>query len=546
MKKTMKKWTALTLTGAMAMSLAACGGGGGNAGTQAPGTTAAGTTAAEAAAAGGETTAAETSAPAGGTDKPTITFMTTQFYGSELANDHSEEVIKRYEEYTNTHVEWKWEANDTYKDKLGLTLMDKDNMPMVITTSGVPTANIIDAAKKGAFWDLTPFLQDQESFPNLSKANENVLKSITVDGQVIGVYRAREIGRIGFSYRTDWAEAVGITKDPETPEEVYDMMYKFTYNDPDGNGKDDTYGLELTKYVGPLDTIQTWFGVGNEWAEKDGRLVPVHQTAEYREALTWMRKMYEDGLVRADWATVDSGTFGDACKKGEAGVFIDVMDSAKRIWNYYNLNEVKSVVDESKNATMTLVGPINNVTLATSGHNGLYLITKSGAKTEQDVRNCLHFLDKMCDDEMMILADYGLEGVTYDIDADGYIVLRNELEVSQTPQVGLNQSIPYIPHLSSQSITLKKDEPTLAQDASYERNRPLAIYNPALGYLANSEVNSEVGTDIEQIIDDARTQYICGQIDEAGLDSADQQWLGRGGDRLVEEVNQLYQADPNK
>jgi len=54
-------------------------------------------------------------------------------------------------------------------------------------------------------------------------------------------------------------------------------------------------------------------------------------------------------------------------------------------------------------------------------------------------------------------------------------------------------------------------------------------------------VNAEVGTDIEQIIDDARTQYICGQIDDEGLEAAAAQWLNRGGDRLIEEINQLYQ-----
>ena len=75
------------------------------------------------------------------------------------------------------------------------------------------------------------------------------------------------------------------------------MLYKFTYEDPDGNGKDDTYGLEMTKYVGPLDIMQTWFGVGNEWVEEDGKLVPVHQTKEYLEALKWIRKIYEDGPV---------------------------------------------------------------------------------------------------------------------------------------------------------------------------------------------------------------------------------------------------------
>ena len=72
------------------------------------------------------------------------------------------------------------------------------------------------------------------------------------------------------------------------------MMYQFTYGDPDGNGKDDTYGLCMCKYTGPLDIIQAWFGAGNQWKEVDGKLVPVHQTEEYLEALKWMKKMYDD------------------------------------------------------------------------------------------------------------------------------------------------------------------------------------------------------------------------------------------------------------
>lgn len=531
MRKTWKKALSIALVSTMILSLAGCGKK--DASTESTGST--GST---------ESTGGTESAATGET--PTITFMLPSFYGTDLKNDNSDEVIKRYEAYTGIHVEWQWESNDTYGDKMGLTLMDKDNMPMVLTASGSLTANIVDAAKRGAFWDLTPYLEDSASYPNLSQANDQVLKALTVNGQVIGIYRARAIGRYGLSYRTDWAEAVGITEAPKTIEDVYNMLYKFTYEDPDGNGKDDTYGLEMTKYTGPIDIMQTWFGVGNEWVDVDGQLVPVHQTAEYKEALKWVKKIYDEGLIRKDWATVDSGTYQDALKKGEAGVFIDVMDSGKRIWQYYIDNDIKSVVDSSKTATMTLVGAINNKTLATSGFNGFYLITKDGAETEEDVKNCLTYLDKMNDDEMLVLADYGLEGVTYDLNEAGNVVLRNGIESKYLPSAGLNQSVPYIPKLASSSPVLEKTEPTLEQERVYAENEKVAVLNPALGYLANSEVNAEVGTDIEQIIEDARTQYVCGQIDEAGLDAAAQQWLDRGGDRLVAEVNELYKNDTAK
>ena len=351
--------------------------------------------------------------------------------------------------------------------------------------------------------------------------------------------------RNGLGYRTDWAEAVGITEAPKTVEDVYDMLYKFTYDDPDGNGANDTYGLEMCKYTGPWDIIQTWFGCGNGWVEQDGKLVPVHQTAEYKEALDWMRKIYADGLVRPDWATVDTANFQIDSQKGVTGVFVDTMDGTKRIWKYFEDNAIADVNDASKNATMTYVGPINGHTLATTGYGGFFLITKAGAKTEEDVKACLHFLDKMCDPEMMALADYGLKDICYDINADGKIVPNGKYDTTNCPHAGLNQAVPYVPYLTEQNpdYQLEKADYQLAYEESIANNVQYAVFNPALGYLTQSDTYAECGSDLVQILDDARTQYICGQIDEAGLQAAFDQWDVRGGTQVIEEVNALYAAD---
>ena len=490
---------------------------------------------------------AASSADSAASGTPTVSFMIPDFTGHVLSNEHSDEVIAKYEAYTGTHVEWRTEANDTYSEKFGLTLMDKDNMPMILTATKTldQNANAADAAKRGAFWDLTEYLQDSKAYPNLSQISPDVLKGLTVDGQIIGIPRSRAIGRNGLGYRTDWAEAVGITEAPKTVEDVYDMLYKFTYDDPDGNGANDTYGLEMCKYTGPWDIIQTWFGCGNGWVEQDGKLVPVHQTAEYKEALDWMRKIYADGLVRPDWATVDTANFQVDSQKGVTGVFVDTMDGTKRIWKYFEDNAIADVNDASKIATMTSVGPINGHTLATTGYNGFYLITKSGAKTEEDVKACLHFLDKMCDPEMMALADYGLKDICYDINADGKIVPNGKYDTTNCPHAGLNQAVPYVPYLTEQNpdYQLEKADYQLAYEESIANNVQYAVFNPALGYLTQSDTYAECGSDLVQILDDARTQYICGQIDEAGLQAAFDQWNARGGTQVIEEVNALYAAD---
>ena len=214
--------------------------------------------------------------------KAQISIMVTDYEGSPLSGDAGKRVVDKMEEFTNTHVDFTFVANDSYEDKLSLTLASTEDMPMIISVPKM-TGAIVGAAEAGAFWDLSELITDAEKYPNLSQANPNVNQNLTIGGKLIGVYKARDIGRYGFGYRKDWADKLGLDE-PKTIEDMYEMMYQFTYGDPDGNGKDDTYGVSLCKYTGPFDIMQTWFGCGNGWVDQNGELVPVHQTAEYKEA----------------------------------------------------------------------------------------------------------------------------------------------------------------------------------------------------------------------------------------------------------------------
>ncbi|MDL2301796.1 extracellular solute-binding protein [Lachnospiraceae bacterium OttesenSCG-928-D06] len=491
-----------------------------------------------------ESSQAESKEETGSGETPVITFMAADHYGRALANEGSDDVLQAAMDYTGINVEFNWVANDSYNDVLGITLMDKSNMPMVITYGSDLQANIVQAAKDGAFWDLGEFVWDAEKYPNLSQMSEDVCNAFTVDGQLVGIYRSRPIGRNGLGYRTDWAEKLGL-ETPKTVEDVYNMMYEFTYSDPDGNGKNDTYGLCLCKYTGPLDIIQAWFGAGNQWKEVDGELIPIHQTEEYMEALRWMRKMYEDGLVYQDWATRETNTWSDGVKNGECGMFLDVLDNSRRIWDYFVSEEIEAVTGEGL-AGMTLVGAIaakdgeEPRTLATSGSAGCYLITKAGAKTVEDVEACLQYLDKMNDMEMRILADYGLEGRDHEI-KDGLVVdLLKDKEVQEKPQIGMNQSVPFVPE---ELVPLDRTERQLIEEDVKADNIQYAVFNPASGYLVSSSVNAEMGTDLKDILDRARTQFICGQLDEAGLMAQFDVWAQRGGNDLIAEINEMHKAN---
>ena len=190
---------------------------------------------------------------------------------------------------------------------------------------------------------------------------------------------------------------------------------------------------------------------------------------------------------------------------------------------------------------MTLVGTINDHTLATSGYNGLFVLSASTCDTEEKIEACLHFLDKMCDDEMITLSSYGLEGIHWHLDENGYLIDDDKDDaVASKAYAALNQTVAYIPNLSATSPTVEQSERVIKQNEVYASNIPYAVVNPALGYLNNSSTYSLMGSTLDDIIKVARTQYICGEITKDQLNEQIASWYTQGGNDVIAEVNAQY------
>lgn len=475
--------------------------------------------------------------------KPKVSIAAIDIHaGMSNSGQYGEEIRTKLEDICGVKmdIDWMQDADN----QVPLLLTKPESMPMVIVHWNL-TGTIVSSAQNGAFVDLNDYIWDSEKYPYLSQMNKNVASALSVDGKLIGIPRTRIIGRNGLSYRKDWAEAVGIQKDPQTIEDVYDMLWKFTYEDPDGNGKNDTYGLDLV-YTGDFDIMQTWFGVGNGWAEVDGRLVPVHMQDEYMDALKWFRKIYEDGLMPSDWAVRGNTAIMQATKTGECGVFVDTMDNARQIWDYFVAEEsfTPSVIHPEEPASMQLVGPINGKTTATAGYNGFLTISATTCDTPEKIEAALTMIDRFNSNEARLLMEYGLEGINWTTDDDGNLV---DLDIGDGDLAagyqGLDTMLPRLPEFNTPiDPAIVKTEREIAQDEAYARNLQCAVFNPATSYLINSATYADVGAMLDQWITEARTQYVCGEIDEAGLKAAWDKWYQNGGEKIIEEVNQQYQS----
>ncbi|HPF87496.1 MAG TPA: extracellular solute-binding protein [Candidatus Limiplasma sp.] len=453
------------------------------------------------------------------------------FTGEPIADDAPTKLA--FEELTNSLINFTWVADSNYEEKLNV-MMASQSLPTIVVLKGL-TSSVIENARYGAFWDLTDYIDDYEY---LSQINPVIINNVSIDGRLYGIPRTRVLGRMGITYRKDWLANLGM-EEPTTVDELYDVLYAFTYNDPDGNGENDTYGMTWCKYDGPLDIITTWFNGGNQWVEQeDGSVIPYFETDGYWEAMQWAKKLYDDGLVNEDFAVRDSAIWTDDFKASRSGVFVDCADAAQRM----DSSLVEQGIEDAVWVIGTVAGPDGNLyNLPTAGHAGIVAITKAGAKTEEDLRAALEFLDSTNTTEAMNMFTYGLPGRDFTIDDEGYVVrTEGATDTINQENEGFNQFMTNVANTATQEkrSTIREQ----VYQVQYVINPDLCVANPCQSLLSSSTVYSEKGSTLETIVDDARVQYIVGQLDEEGYKAEIQRWYDQGGADLVAELSEMNQA----
>ena len=466
-----------------------------------------------------------------------ITVMLPDFYSTENFETENNPVLDYIEQETGVRLDINFVANSTYGDAITTTLTD-NNMPMVIALTDARGANIINSAKAGAFWDLTDYISDAENYPNLAAGDPGVYNNISVDGRVYGIYRSRAYPRAGIYYRTDIAAEMGIEKEPETIEELTALAEALA------SYKEGVYALNMCSYYdGTINIIACAYGAPNVWGvNEDGDIYPMHEHPGYLQGLNWLRHLYEIGGIDPDFVTIDSTNWNDIERTGKGLMRFDCLDNGFRQQEWFEQNE--GVTDIIWGLIGGLKKDDGSITIwpQNPGFAGEIVVTKKGV-SEEDLPKVLKFLDWCNSADGQMALNWGVQDVTYWLDADGYRLGAPETGEDVSQQIAtIQHSLNQLGMNVAGDLCIPQKLTTLRQEYD-EINKEYAQYaqvNPC--YPLISETNVALGTMLSQILSDAAVQYIAGQIDEDELRAAWQQWSDEGGALMTQEYNEAYHA----
>lgn len=165
-------------------------------------------------------------------------------------------------------------------------------------------SRLTEFVTQGMAAEITDEMLDK--MPNYKKILEDypiMVKGNTKNGKLygLGMYKNWCYNHT-MIVREDWMENLGLEA-PETAEDLYDILYAFTYNDPDGNGVNDTWGINLT--ADGQRVLSHMFGFGNPEKYKfdeNGNFVYAWENIE--AWLTFCKRIVADKLVNPDYATM--------------------------------------------------------------------------------------------------------------------------------------------------------------------------------------------------------------------------------------------------
>jgi putative aldouronate transport system substrate-binding protein len=476
----------------------------------------------------------ETGGGSGGGGDEIKMFYTSAQPLSEADKPWYDEVEKRFG--VKLKVEVPPQSNASERLQL---VMASGNYPDVIRFMDSRDKSYMDGVKNGIIIPVTKYL---EKAPNIQKYTyEKSWDALRVkDNEIFGIPVTSVIRNDGYAVRADWLKKVGLSLPEDgkvTLGEFTEIIRRFTFDDPDGNGKNDTYGLG--RYgagdgnIGLL--VPSPYG-SLGWQKYEGEDYPYMDKMYslkdnlYKRSLEYSAKIFKDGLVDPNSPLIKRAQAEERFAQGITGVLSffpgNIPAFAKTLKSVSPNAEIDYIVgikDESGNVVTNFEG---------TGLYGMWGVTK----TAKDPQKIVDFFDRLVSDEGWDLNIYGVSGVHYNV-VDG-----KKVATDLFPKLKHNGMM-----RRSENVDLWANELSMSgewlETASKWLNR--AIENVTIsedrGYLPEA-VSDGAYIDAKSAMSATVTKIVLGEEPVTAYDKALDNWYKSGGKTYIEQMNNYIES----
>lgn len=456
-------------------------------------------------------------------------------------------------------------TNNAFETKLRLSLASNAEMPDIISYRG--EFNLVrELIESGMFVDAGELFDKYASDTWKDAINEDpsVWYPYMQDGKRIG------IPILDYSYngdpvmwiREDWLKKFNL-KAPETLDDLEVVMDAFTNQDPDGNGKKDTFGLT----IGFKNWVNTWmsdagwvFGaygtMPNQWnLTEDGKLEYGSVTPGAKQALAKLQSWMSKGYIPEEVGVYDETKAAEEFTAGKAGIVV-----GPHWMPTWPLEDVKkNDPDAEYKAYPIPSGPDGQAgRRGTPNENGVVLINKNMENPEAFFTYQNYLFENFANPQAGGEFEYGFaEGYDYVmVDGkpstdpsltEGYAPEKYTLafDGARIPSLSMNTlaklangetpSTPFEKKLHSSVPTTMLEAAKLVLDQKDISLKQMFTGAPTM----TMQMNNDILTKMEK---DTFSQIIYGKTSIDAFDSFVEKWKSSGGDQMTKEVNEWYQS----
>lgn len=373
---------------------------------------------------------------------------------------------------------------------------------------------------------------------------EGVLAQVSIGGDQYVVPR-NDMLNDGYLMviRQDWLDNLGLSV-PTNLQELHDVMYAFTYNDPDGNGIDDTYGLHGKNTYFGFGYIANVLGAVNCAYElqDDGTVVHSNTQESMKNFLKLAHEWYAEGIIDPDFPSENQDIMIDKWNNGKIGI---VVHDLAYFTPSYPSNLIDSLKTVNPDARATIIDPFPN-------ENGEVYLT--ALPDDSSLYGSIMFGNNCTDEKMQMVMRikndlvkdwdfykrvyYGEEGIDYEI-VDGVIqpIKKDQVDYKS----GYGASFAVVP-IATEHFTEIYDKESAEIYQKYGTLKTLKVIRN-FSLMQGCESFDMWGADVETLCDEFWYGSIRGDIDiDAEWDAYVQSLYDVGLQQILDEYEELLRV----